>query len=74
MEAEMWKDIRADLQEPEVDLAFRVPVHKTSTLPGNQEANVLAKILTLATDPPVDAAGRVDWRSGRSSASRRGRG
>lgn len=49
------RDIWAHLQEPEADLAvFHVPAHKASTPLGNQEADVLAKIYTLATDPSVD--------------------
>lgn len=42
---EMWKNIWAHLQEPETDLSvFHVPAHRVSTPPGNQEADVLAKI------------------------------
>lgn len=39
------------LPEPEADLTvFHVPAHKISTPTGNQEADALTKICTLAND------------------------
>lgn len=54
-------------QEPTEDLCIvHVPAHKTA--PGTQEADALAKIHALATDPLVDTADWVSWKSGPGSA------
>lgn len=69
---EMWKNIWALLQEPEADLivlVFHVPAHRVSPPPGNQEAQVLAKICTLATDLSADMADWLHQRSGHYSDS-----
>ena len=56
MERHFW----AHLQEPEAVLTvFHIPAHKALTPPGNQEADALAQICALATDPSVDTAEEV---------------
>ena len=64
-----WKDIWVHLQEPESILTvFHVPAYNALTPPGNQEADTLARVEALATDPSVDTE---DWghrKSGHHSA------
>lgn len=61
---EMRKGLWAHLQDPRADLtAFPGPAHMVSTPAGNQKADALAKIGTLITDPSVDTADRLHWKS-----------
>lgn len=47
----MWKDIWVGLQPSEVVLTvFQISAYKALITPGNQEADALAWVRTLATD------------------------
>lgn len=55
----MWKDISVHLQEPETVLAvFSIPAHKALAHPDYKEADVLAQVQSLATDPSLNT---TDW-------------
>ena len=61
-------DIWVCLQEPEAILpVFHVLARKALTPPGNQEADALAWVQSLATDPSADTA---DWMHGKSGHHR----
>lgn len=71
------KYIKRHLQEPEAILTvlcvcvggWCVPVNKTLTPPGNQEANALAQVQAPSTtDPSVDTANWVHEQNGHCSA------
>ena len=53
----MRKDVWIHLQEPEAAVTvFRILAPKASMPPARQEADALAQVQTLATDPSVDTA------------------
>ena len=56
---DMWKYTWVCLQESEtVFIVYHVSAPNPLTSPGNQEADGLARVQALATDPSVDIA---DW-------------
>lgn len=55
----IWKDISIHLQEPETILTvFSVPVHKALVPSEYKEADALAQVQSLATDPSLNT---TDW-------------
>lgn len=60
-----WEDTWLHLQAPETVLTvFHVQAHRALTLPGNQDADVPARVRALTSDPSVDTADRVHRKSG----------
>ena len=54
---DVWRDVWAHLQEAEAVLTgFRVLAQEALTPPGNQEADALARVPALVTDPSVDSS------------------
>lgn len=51
---DVWRDVSVHLQEAEAVLTgFHLPAHEALTRPGNQEADALAWVPALVTDPSV---------------------
>ena len=64
-----WKNIWVHLQEPEaVLIVFHVLAHKALTHPGSLEADALAWVQALTTDPSVHTADWVHRKGGQHSA------